>query len=168
MADGERLRLLCRLPSGRAYPIVGRADLYYGGATYENTQGLGAHLSLALPSPTGTRAAGEGQAAPLRPKEDELLAVPVTKVYDLGTTMAPAALLAQRTGAPSVVLNPATAEKFGLSDGDQAELGVNGARAQVVARFDESVPAGVLLVYRSFGIPISAPVTASLSVAEKA
>ena len=156
------------------YPIVGRADLYYGGTTYENTQGLGAHLSLTLPSPSGTSArqgrgaGGEGRAVPLRPKENELLAVPVTKVYDLGSTMALAVLLGQRTGTPSVVLNPATAEKFGISDGDRAALGLNGAQAQVVARLDESVPAGVLLVYRSFGIPISGPVAASLSVAEKA
>ena len=27
------------------WPIVGRGDIYYGGTTYENTQGLGAHLS---------------------------------------------------------------------------------------------------------------------------
>jgi NADH-quinone oxidoreductase subunit G len=152
------------------FPIVGRADLYYGGTTYENKQGIGAHLGL------DSRASGlsnhENSQAPgvskLRPRENELLAVPVTKVYDLGTTMQPAALLAQRAGTPSVVLNPATAEKFGLADGDAAALSLNGAQAQVVARLDETVPAGVLLVYRSFGIPISAPATASLSVAEKA
>jgi NADH-quinone oxidoreductase subunit G len=31
------------------WPIVGRGDLYYGGTTYENSQGLGAHLGAALP-----------------------------------------------------------------------------------------------------------------------
>ena len=29
------------------WPMVGRGDLYYGGTTYENTQGLGVHLALA-------------------------------------------------------------------------------------------------------------------------
>jgi len=28
------------------WPIVGRGDLYYGGTTYENAQGLGVHLNL--------------------------------------------------------------------------------------------------------------------------
>ena len=37
------------------WPIVGRGDMYYGGTTYENTQGLGAHLVLSsLPSPIVT------------------------------------------------------------------------------------------------------------------
>ena len=27
------------------FPIVGRGDLYYGGTTYENTQGMGSSLS---------------------------------------------------------------------------------------------------------------------------
>jgi NADH-quinone oxidoreductase subunit G len=152
------------------FPIVGRADLYYGGTTYENTQGLGAHLALdsrvsRISNPQSSPARGAGT---LRPKENELLAVPITRAYDLGRTMEPAKLLGQRTGTPSVVLNPATAEKFGIADGDGAVLSLNGAQAQVVARFDGSVPAGVLLVYRSFGIPISTPVTASLSVAERA
>jgi len=150
------------------YPIVGRADLYYGGTTYENTQGLGAHLALALSSPSERGAGGEGQRAPLRPKEDELLAVPVSKVYDRGTTLISAQLLLQRTGVPSVILNPVTGAKFDLSDGDPATVSLNGAQAEVIARFDESIPTGVLLLYRSFGIPISAPVTASISVAEKA
>jgi NADH-quinone oxidoreductase subunit G len=30
------------------WPIVGRGDLYYGGTTYENSQGLGVHLAPAL------------------------------------------------------------------------------------------------------------------------
>ena len=28
------------------WPIVGRGDMYYGGTTYENKQGLGVHLAL--------------------------------------------------------------------------------------------------------------------------
>ena len=27
------------------WPLVGRSDLYYGGAVYQNTQGLGVHLA---------------------------------------------------------------------------------------------------------------------------
>ncbi len=30
------------------WPIIGRADLYYGGTSYQNTQGLGVHLGLPI------------------------------------------------------------------------------------------------------------------------
>jgi NADH-quinone oxidoreductase subunit G len=157
------------------HPIVGRSDLYYGGTTYENSQGLGAHLALATsavpPSPSGTRARegrGDGGESMLRAKDGELLAVPVTKVYDWGTTMRAEQLLWKRTGPPSVVLSPATAAKFELSDGDPATVTLNGAEAEVFARLDESIPAGIMLVYRSFKVPIWGPVAATIAAAEKA
>ena len=39
------------------WPIVGRGDMYYGGTTYENTMGLGAHL-------TGSAERGETVSIP--------------------------------------------------------------------------------------------------------
>jgi NADH-quinone oxidoreductase subunit G len=150
-------------------PIVGRGDLYYGGTTYENRQGLGAHLALS--SPAGTEQSietGEETVAALRPKENQLLAVPITKVYDLGTTMGAAHLLDLRKGPRAVLVHPDTGAKHGLSDGDPASLNFNGMESPVVAKFDDTVPAGILLVYRSFGVPITHPVTASIMAAEKA
>ena len=145
------------------YPIVGRGDLYYGGTTYENSQGLGLHLAMgkAVAAPAALHAA-------LRPKENELLAVPASKVYDRGTTMLAANLLEERAGAPAVVVNPATAGKLGLASGDPAKVGLNGADYEVAVKLDESIPTGVVLVYRSFGIPISGPAPVKISVAEKA
>ena len=145
------------------YPIVGRGDLYYGGTTYENSQGLGVHLGLG----DATAASVVARAA-LRPKENELLAVPASKVYDRGTTMTAATLLDQRTGAPTVVVNPATAGKLGLTAGDQARVSLNGAAYEAVVKLDESLSTGVILVYRSFGIPIFEPVPVSIAAAEKA
>ncbi|MEJ5224956.1 MAG: molybdopterin dinucleotide binding domain-containing protein, partial [Anaerolineales bacterium] len=144
------------------WPIVSRGDLYYGGTSYENKQGLGAHLAAS------DAAVAEALPTPLRPKEDELLAVPVSKVYDLGTTLTPARLLAQRTGGPRVALHPAAAEKLGIRNGDPVTVRLNGVEAQAAAVFDESISTGVVLVYRSFGIPIAAPTPVTLAVAEKA
>lgn len=144
------------------WPIVSRGDLYYGGTSYENKQGLGAHLAVSK----STIAAAKVTA--LRPTEDELLAVPVSKVYDLGTTMTPAKLLAQRTGGPRVALHPAAAEKLGVHNGGPVTVRLNGVEAQAVVVFDESISTGVVLVYRSFGIPISAPTPVTIAVAEKA
>ncbi len=144
------------------WPIVSRGDLYYGGTSYENKQGLGAHLAV-----SDAKVAGAKVDA-LRPKEDELLAVPVSTVYDLGTTMTPSKLLSQRIGGPRVALHPAAAEKLGIHNGHPVTVRLNGWEARATAVFDESISTGVVLVYRSFGIPISAPTPVTIAVAEKA
>ncbi len=146
------------------WPIVGRGDLYYGGTGYENKLGLGVHLALALtPAPSTS-----GRGGQMRPKENELVAVPVSKIYDLGVTMAPAKLLGQRIGAAAVGLNPVTAAKLNVENGGKVQVQVNGVTAEAIARFDESISTGVVLIYRSFGIPISEPTSVKIVVAEKA
>jgi NADH-quinone oxidoreductase subunit G len=144
------------------YPIVGRGDLYYGGTTYENSQGLGVHLSVgdAVTAPVTPRAS-------LRPKENELLAVPASRVYDRGTTMTAATLLEARTNGPLAAVHPATAGRLGLVEGEPARVGLNGADYEAVIKLDETLSTGVILVYRSFGIPIFEPVPVSLSAAER-
>jgi len=153
------------------WPVMGRGDLYYGGTSYENKQGLGAHLAIsAAPTP----AYPVGHASPARAggavqvKEGQLLAVPVSKLYDMGTTVAPAKLLGNRIGPASVALNPATAAALGVANGGQAKVSLNNVEAEVQVKIDESLAEGVMLVYRSFGIPIAEPTAASLTVAEKA
>jgi NADH-quinone oxidoreductase subunit G len=146
------------------YPIVGRSDLYYGGTTYENSQGLGVHLAL---SREEIPAGGNAQNT-LRPKENELLAVPVSKVYDRGTTMLAASLLEKRAGVPAIVLNPAAAGKIGLAVGEAVKIRLNDAEYEVIVKLDESLSTGVVLICRSFGIPISGPASVKISVAEKA
>jgi NADH-quinone oxidoreductase subunit G len=148
------------------WPIVGCGDLYYGGTTYENTQGLGVHLALSLlPSPTGTSegkgggAAGEGKT--LHPDEEQWLALPVTRLYDSGITVLTSALLRSHIGDASFILNPQAAKSLGIQSGDL--LKVNGLEAQAV--LDETVPASVVMVPRSMGIPIAGPVVANIKVA---
>lgn len=141
----------------RQWPDIGRGDLYYGGTSYDNTQGLGNHLTLASAAPTAAPAAKS-----VRPAEGTLVAVPVTKLYDRGTTLAAAALLKSHTGDASVVLHPAAAAKLGLSSSGLASIKLNGVEAQVKVRLDASLSAGVVLVYRSFGIPIPEPTTVEL------
>src|SRR6266508_4239077 len=77
------------------WPIVGRGDLYYGGTTYENTQGLGVQLAPAAQTGGTVSIPKVKQEAVLRPKERELLAVPVNKLYDRCVTVSPAELLDQ-------------------------------------------------------------------------
>jgi len=140
------------------WPIVGRSDLYYGGTTYENKQGLGVQLALTpSPSPEGKRVRGGG----LRPDEDQWLAVPVTRLYDRGITVVTSGLLQQHIDEAYVILHPEAARSLGLQPGDL--LNINAAEAQVV--LDETVPANVVLVPRSLGLPVGMPVVAELKKA---
>jgi len=144
------------------WPIVGRGDLYYGGTTYENTQGLGAHLSAAttrgetgnLPKVEATR-----EAARQRPKENELLAVPVTKLYDRGTTvMQSANLLRDWIGGPTISLHPQAAQNLGLEAGQRVTVSFDGVSGDAVVKLDDTIAVGVALIPRSMGLAIREPV----------
>jgi hypothetical protein len=47
-------------------------------------------------------------------------------------------------------------------------VSLNGGQYAASARLDESISTGVVLIYRSFGIPISGPAAVTIAVAEKA
>jgi NADH-quinone oxidoreductase subunit G len=139
------------------WPIVGRGDLYYGGTTYENRQGLGAQLVPAAQ-------AGETPSLPdvrggtgLRPKEDELIAVPVTKLYDRGATVLPSKLLAERIGGTAVGIHPALAKQLGVKADDKVKVHLGGEKAEAAVWVDETIQAGVVLVPRSMGLNLPAP-----------
>jgi NADH-quinone oxidoreductase subunit G len=151
------------------WPIVGREDLYYGGTTYENSQGLGVQLA---PSAQRGESVPLGWAQPAGVPGVEsggLLAVPVTRLYDRGRTVLPSHLLRLRIPEPFVALNPADAARLGVQEGGLVEVRLAGAQApaRAGARLDEHVPAGALLVPRSLGIPIWGPGAAEVSVVEK-
>jgi NADH-quinone oxidoreductase subunit G len=148
------------------WPIVGRGDMYYGGTTYENTMGLGAHLTAAaqrgetvsIPQADALRA-----AAP-RPKEKELLAVPVNKLYDHGTTvMMSAHLLRDRIGEPMIALHPDAAKNLGVEAGQLVNVSFNGVSGEAVVKFDDTIPVGVALVPRDMGLAIREPVPAKVN-----
>ena len=156
------------------WPIVGRGDLYYGGATYENKQGLGVQLAL-TPNPstlTGTHPDGRGgksrgkrEGETLRPDEKAWLGVPVTRLYDHGLTVFTSELLLPHIGEATMLLNPATAGKLGVND--LAEITANGVIMQVKVVLDETVPASVALLPRSMGFPVHEPAAISVKAAKQ-
>ena len=140
------------------WPIVGRGDLYYGGTTYENTQGLGVQLVSAAERGETVSIPKVQAEAGLRPKEDELLAVPVTRLYDRGTTVAPAELLAERIGEATIALHPDAAKKLGVEAGKTVKVSFDGVKGEAIVRIDKTISAGVALVPRSMGFAIREPV----------
>lgn len=144
------------------WPIVGRGDLYYGGTTYENTQGLGVQLAPTAQAGGTVRIPKVRKEAALRPKEKELLAVPVNKLYDRGVTVNPAQLLDKRIGEATVTLHPSAAKNLGVAAGARVKISFDGVSAEVVVKIDDTISAGVALVPRSMGIAIHEPVAAKV------
>jgi NADH-quinone oxidoreductase subunit G len=152
------------------WPAVGRSDLYYGGTTYENKQGLGVQLvpaaqrgeAVHLPRVRKEAALRQRSGQALRPKEKELLAVPVTKLYDRGLTVRPAELLDQRVGEATVSLHPEAAKRLGVQAGKRVKISFDGVSGEALVKIDETISAGVALVPRSMGIAIHEPVPAKV------
>jgi hypothetical protein len=97
----------------------------------------------------------------LRPDEDTLLSVPITRLYDRGITIFASEILHLRTGEAAVLLHPESARKLGLVAGEQVTLG--GFRVEV--QLDTTVPASVALLPRSMGLPVSDPAVVELKKA---
>ncbi len=141
------------------WPIIGQEDLYYGGTAYDNHQGLGVQLPLAVEGEPPVPAADAELPAV---RKGQLLLVPITRLYDRGATLLPTRLLSQRIFNREVWLHPQTAAALGLDGAGQVEIRLNGATCSAALRQDLNVPAGVGLVPRSVGIPLFAPQAAAL------
>jgi NADH-quinone oxidoreductase subunit G len=142
------------------WPIVHREDLFYGGTSYQNRQGLGVTLQPGIAS-----GAWQYDAAALSPASSStnghkhqpghLLVVPVTRLYDRGTTVLPSQLLHARMARAEARIHPTTASQLQLSVNDLAALAFENGTVIVQVKVDETLPEGVALVPRSAGIPIS-------------
>ena len=143
------------------WPIMGRDDLYYGGTGYKNDQGLGIQLA-----PQGGDILPVS-AAPQMP-DAKLVAVPVSSLYDHGTTVYPSKVLHPRIPQPFIALNPKDAESQKATDGMTVNVNVNGTSATVVVKIDESIPVGFAVVPRSMGVSLDGPAAIEIQVAEAA
>ena len=137
------------------WPIIGRGDLYYGGATYDNHQGLGVQLPLVdQVVPAGRLPAPPTAEKPAVP-EGGLLVVPVSHLYDRGATLAPSTVLQMRMISGMGWLNPVTAARLGLAQGKQVSFSLNGAEVSFTLHLDASVPNDALLVPRLWPVAVA-------------
>ncbi len=139
-------------------PIIGREDLYYGGTSYANMQGLGKRLQPAPDSPAAPAAGKRPKTLKLSTlEEDSLLAVPVTRLYDQGQTFVPSHLLDKRKVGRQITVHPADSQRLGLTPGQQARVSLSCGTYNMLVLTDETLPAGIALVPRSAGVPIDQP-----------
>ncbi|MCS7248585.1 MAG: NADH-quinone oxidoreductase subunit NuoG [Anaerolineales bacterium] len=148
------------------WPIIGREDLYYGGTTYENKQGIGVQLPNALQQGEQVTLTWPSLAQATE-INGGLLAVPVTKLYDSGSTLVHSKLLDQRRVAAVLWIHPDEAAAHAVQEGDLVHLQFGEASAMATAILDKTVPQGVILLPRSAGIPLLEPCAAQLKVVER-
>ncbi len=132
----------------KQWPDVGGADLYYGGTSYANEQGLGVQLKSG--AERGEAVASYNVDVPTSHAEG-LSLVPTTVLYDRGATFVRSLLMHPRLPKPYVEINSADAAKLGVQDGDAVKVSVNGAIEEVTARVDGRAPKGVVLMPASLG-----------------
>lgn len=145
-------------------PIIGRADLYYGGTSYENKQGLGVPLPNAVQR--GEKVSISLPELVELPQEG-LLAVPISRIYDRGTTLLPSELLHPRLVGTVMWLNAQEAKRQGVGKGELVQMQCGKSSAMVTMEIDETVPDGVVLLPRSVGIPINEPCQVNLNLTER-
>ncbi len=145
------------------WPPVGDSDMYFGGTAYKNRQGGGVQLPRAL---TPGDLAPSGIDAVERPHPEALVLVPVTRLYDQGTTLRPSTLLTGRMAVPCLELNPDDAERMGLTPGATIGLAWDGAAVEIAVRVSPAVPPGLALVPRGVGLPLDGPMAAHFPLQE--
>jgi NADH-quinone oxidoreductase subunit G len=159
--NGLTYRLLAQV--SEQWPIIGRSDVYYGGTSYANAQGLG--MQLALPSQTPVLA--WPQVPEVNLPANALLAVPTTILYDCGLSVYTSQLLHQRIPPAHIVVHPGEASRLNIPDGTRVQFGLDGAQVEAILHVSEDVPQGVALVPRSLGLPLVSPAAIELTVVEK-
>jgi NADH-quinone oxidoreductase subunit G len=148
------------------WPIIAREDLYYGGTSYENKQGLGVQLQPT--SQAGGTVSLSWRRLPVMAELEEgnLLAVPVTRLYDHGQTVLPSEVLHARIPETYIALNPSDSSPLKIMDGDPVVLLLDGEEYRAMAYLDETVPSGIVLVPRSMDVPVDRPAPVKIKVYE--
>lgn len=127
------------------WPHVGGDDLFFGGTSYRNMQGLGARSTTKADRGEAVKSAWE---APEDPAQTDHLMVPVSRLYAEGRILGETELLSQRSVKSQASINPQDAKQLGVENGASVQIGLNGRVESLPVAIDDEVPAGVVLVPR--------------------
>lgn len=141
------------------WPPVGSEDLYFGGTAFKNLQGLGVQIPAALErGETFNPVDGKPNGFP----QSEWVLIPITELYDRGRTVTESRVLEPRLEPAALRMNAADAEKLGVEPGGSVALHLDAKVHNLPVRVDSSVPTGFVLLGRSQGIPVSAPIAVEI------
>jgi NADH-quinone oxidoreductase subunit G len=142
------------------WPSVGGEDLYFGGTSYRNLQGIGVQLPAGEAGVPGPPPPDSGKID--KPHGAKLLLVPVTYLYDHGQLIAEADILQSRLTPEKASIHPADAGKLKLEHGAITQISLNGASCSLPVDLDSHVPEGVIIVGRNQGVPFTSPTVVEL------
>jgi NADH-quinone oxidoreductase subunit G len=145
------------------WPTVGGENLYFGGTSYSNQQGVG----VQLPSVEGFDATSTRAARYEAPALEGLRLVAIEALYDRGLTVTSSDMLKPRLARRALRLAPEQAEQLNAAEQDLVAFEYSGKQYQLPLAIDETVPPGVALLPRSMGVPLNGPVEIELAVAER-
>jgi len=91
-------------------------------------------------------------------KDVDLLAVPISILYDRGLLLQRTTLLDQRISAPFIIMNTKTSKERSFVAGETLMVTIDGEDYPVVLRVDESVSTSHVLVPTSLGMPLEKPI----------
>jgi anaerobic selenocysteine-containing dehydrogenase len=102
------------------------------------------------------RPSDRGAAIPEANAADQLLMVPVPRLFDAGTMIAPSHVLRPLVAEPHVIMSPFDAAPRGLTDGTRVRIEAPGGEVECVVRVREGVTPGTVLAPESldWAIPI--------------
>ncbi len=131
------------------WPAIGRADVYYGGTTYDNQQGLGVQLSTAADRGEAIEMPERPSAPVNRTPERVLRIVPITRLYDRGALLRYSTLLTERLAPVALWMNSNLAIRHGLVEGGRVQVDLAGRSCELVVKLDDELPAEVAFLPRS-------------------
>ena len=133
------------------WPDIGGEDSYYGGTGFQNTGGLGVQTLSLIESGFSV---SPGDVDPIGLATGELLGVPVTVLYDRGSTFVKSEIMNSRISDPYIEINVGDALTHNVTDGDMVSLILNGKERELIARVSNDVPQGAVLIPRSMDGPM--------------
>jgi NADH-quinone oxidoreductase subunit G len=148
----------------KQFPDVGGEDLYYGGTSYENKNGLGQQWQVTAEA----KAVGMFELPEIKPttKRNALPIIRAAALYTPGTLINQTEMLKPRLAQPVLHLHATDASRLHIADGQAVQVKGDKQAWQVTAHVNGDAPAGVAVLQ---GVPyVAGVVEATIEVqAEK-
>jgi NADH-quinone oxidoreductase subunit G len=140
------------------FPLLDRKDLYYGGTSYENKQGIGISLGCTVENGAVWLPKKSKHLSGFKQKNGDLLLVMTSRLYDQGVVMRTSPQLATRMAKTVLAINPHTAEKLGVAEGEKLTIKILDTQQTLPVHLDKDTPEGAVLLPRQTGIAVWEPV----------
>ncbi len=132
------------------WPIIGRADLYYGGTAYDNKHGLGQQWVAAAEAAAAAEAGAVESFDVADTPVNQPMGIQLIRAAALftpGTLINHAAVLAERLAKPTLWLNEADASShLQVADGYVVNVAVNGRAIPAIVQVNEKALKGTAVL----------------------